>query len=185
MAPAAMVVLLYLLNRARQPLSVLALVGAFLYRVHPVVIVSVTCAFVAWARLRKPKVRVDEGSPDAVHGARIMSMMTIMAMTRTMMLIRMMIFLCDGNTAAWLLPGLRADGADGGGGGGGRAGGEVRREEDAPARRGRLCRHRRGHRRPLLRGAPRQGGVSHQADIIHAKLDILTCAWSVGGWGGG
>lgn len=55
MAPAAIIILLFMLLRAKQPTHVLVLFAAFFYNVHPVLIVGVSGFLWLWARVRKPK----------------------------------------------------------------------------------------------------------------------------------
>eukprot|EP00624_Nannochloropsis_granulata_P006470 evm.model.NODE_48527_length_18767_cov_16.646240.2 len=55
MAPAAIVVLLFMLYRAKQPLSFLALAAAFLYNLHPILVGGLTVGMKVWALRRKPK----------------------------------------------------------------------------------------------------------------------------------
>lgn len=55
MAPAAIVVLLFMLYRAKQPLSYLALAAAFFYNIHPILVGGLTVGMKVWALRRKPK----------------------------------------------------------------------------------------------------------------------------------
>lgn len=55
MAPAAILVLLYMLFKARQPLSVLCLAAAFFYNIHPILIAGSAVGLKAWSKLRRPK----------------------------------------------------------------------------------------------------------------------------------
>ena len=68
MAPAAIVILLYMLFKARQPTYILALAAAFFYNVHPILIVGASVGLYIWSRRRRPKgyiphARIDEVSP--------------------------------------------------------------------------------------------------------------------------
>jgi hypothetical protein len=55
MAPAAIVVLMFMLLRAKQPTHVLVLVAAWFYNVHPLLIFSVAGVVWLWAKVRKPR----------------------------------------------------------------------------------------------------------------------------------
>lgn len=55
MAPAATIILLYMLFKARQSLSVITLAAAFFFNLHPVLIVGTAVGLYTWAKLRRPK----------------------------------------------------------------------------------------------------------------------------------
>jgi hypothetical protein len=55
MATPAIVVLMYMLFKARQPMSVIALLAAFFFNIHPLAIVGAVAGVLTWARLRLPK----------------------------------------------------------------------------------------------------------------------------------
>jgi len=55
MAPTATVVLLFMLYRAKQPLTYLALAAAFFYNLHPILIGGLALGMKLWAMRRKPK----------------------------------------------------------------------------------------------------------------------------------
>lgn len=55
MAPAAIVVLMYMLFKARQSTSVIGLLAAFFLNLHPLLIVGAVAGVATWARLRRPK----------------------------------------------------------------------------------------------------------------------------------
>lgn len=55
MAPAAIVVLMFMLLRAKQPTHVLVLVAAWFYNVHPLLIFSVAGVVWIWGKVRKPR----------------------------------------------------------------------------------------------------------------------------------
>lgn len=55
MAPAAIVVLMYMLFKARQSMSVIGLLAAFFLNLHPLLIVFAVAGVTTWARLRRPR----------------------------------------------------------------------------------------------------------------------------------
>lgn len=72
MAPAAIIVLLYMLFKARQPTYILALVAAFFYNIHPILIVGTSVGMYVWSQRRRPKGyvshrRIDEVSESSIH----------------------------------------------------------------------------------------------------------------------
>ena len=55
MAPTAVVVLLFMLHKAKQPLSYLALAAAFFYNLHPILIGGLAAGLKIWVMRRQPK----------------------------------------------------------------------------------------------------------------------------------
>ncbi len=55
MAPYAIVVLMYMLFKARQSITVIGLLAAFFLNLHPIAIVGVIAGVLSWTKLRRPR----------------------------------------------------------------------------------------------------------------------------------